>query len=213
MPRLVKWPGRAVGGIARVIALFKIGAEATHTQVDRRSWLLDKAFSLPVASKYGRLPYYQTNSTFCGPASLVNVFRSLGEAPGDEAAVLRNSGKCGLGFCWMGLTLNDLGEVARRQGRHRVTVLRNLTQEAFRDHLRRSNRPELRYVVNFTRKKIFGAGGGHHSPIGGYLEPEDMVLVLDVNEDFGPWTVSRELLYNAVDTLDGAEKRGLLLIE
>ena len=43
-----------------------------------------------------------------------------------------------------------------------------------------------RYVINFARAPIFGSGVGHHSPIGGYLEAEDLVLVLDVNEKFKP---------------------------
>ena len=59
-------------------------------------------------------------------------------------------------------------------------MLRNLTAEEFREHMKRANDPGRRYIVNFTREKIFGAGSGHHSPIGGYLEAEDMVLVLDV---------------------------------
>jgi hypothetical protein len=94
-----------------------------------------------------------------------------------------------------------------------VTVLRDLTPESFRDHMRLSNDPNRRYVVNFTRRPIFGAGGGHHSPIGGYLEAEDLVFVLDVNEDFKPWLIESSRLYAAVNTLDGGKKRGLLLIE
>jgi hypothetical protein len=70
-----------------------------------------------------------------------------------------------------------------------------------------------RYVVNFSRALIFGAGVGHHSPIGGYLETEDLVLVLDVNEKFKPWLVERPRLYNAINTNDGDKKRGLLRIE
>jgi hypothetical protein len=92
-------------------------------------------------------------------------------------------------------------------------VLRDLSPDEFREHLRHSNDPGRRYVVNFTRKPIFGAGHGHHSPIGGYLEAEDLVFVLDVNEDFKPWLVERSRLYAAMDTLDGAKKRGLILIE
>jgi hypothetical protein len=70
-------------------------------------------------------------------------------------------------------------------------------------------------VVNFTRGPLFGAGGGHHSPIAGYLVDEDLVLVLDVNEKYGPWLVKSARLYEAMNTLDtGAhKKRGLLLIE
>lgn len=53
-------------------------------------------------------------------------------------------------------------------------------------------------------------GGGHHSPIGGYLEAEDLVYVMDVNEDYKPWLVSRETLYAAMNTFDGEKKRGML---
>ena len=77
----------------------------------------------------------------------------------------------------------------------------------------RSNDLGRRYIVNFNREKIFGAGVGHHSPIGGYLEPEDLVFVLDVNPAYQPWLVERRRLFDAVNTLDGDKKRGLLLIE
>lgn len=68
-------------------------------------------------------------------------------------------------------------------------------------------------IVNFSRREIFGAGTGHHSPIGGYLEAEDLVFVLDVNRDYQPWLIERVRLYAAMDTWDGKKKRGLLLIE
>ena len=67
--------------------------------------------------------------------------------------------------------------------------------------------------MNFSRERIFGAGVGHYSPIGGYLESEDLVFILDVNPDFQPWLVERKRLFDAVDTLDGDKKRGLLLVE
>jgi hypothetical protein len=94
-----------------------------------------------------------------------------------------------------------------------VTVLRDLSAKEFREHLRRSNDPGRRYIINFNRKVIFTTGVGHHSPIGGYLEAEDLVFVLDVNRDFQPWLVDRSRLFAAMDTLDGDKKRGLLLIE
>jgi hypothetical protein len=67
--------------------------------------------------------------------------------------------------------------------------------------------------VNFTRKQIFGAGGGHFSPIGGYLEAQDLVFILDVNAEYQPWLVASKRLFDAVNTFDGHQKRGLLLIE
>jgi hypothetical protein len=91
-------------------------------------------------------------------------------------------------------------------------LLRDFSEEQFREHLPFHDLGR-RYIVNFNREKIFGAGVGHHSPIGGYLEPEDLVFVLDVNPAYQPWLVERRRLFDAVNTLDGDKKRGLLLIE
>jgi hypothetical protein len=113
----------------------------------------------------------------------------------------------------MGLTLDELADVARSTTKRNITVLRDLNQEQFREHLVRANDPARRYIVNFTRNSIFGAGGGHHSPIGGYLEDEDLVLIVDVNREFQPWLVERMRLFEAMNTSDGNKKRGLLLVE
>lgn len=108
-------------------------------------------------------------------------------------------------------TIDQLADIARQHTPRTVTVLRDLTPEAFREHTRLSNDPHRRYVVNFTRRPIFGGGGGHHSPIGGYLEAEDLVFVLDVNEDFKPWLIERSRLHEAVNTLDGGQEAGALV--
>jgi hypothetical protein len=39
------------------------------------------------------------------------------------------------------------------------------------------------------------------------------VFVLDVNRDYQPWLVEAARLHAAMDTPDGSQKRGLLLIE
>ena len=155
----------------------------------------------------------QSNGSLCGPASLANTFRSLGEEETTEAEVLDGTGMCWTGFCVIGLTLDELAGVAQTKTTRKVSVLRNLTAEEFREHMKRANDPGRRYIINFTREKIFGGGGGHHSPIGGYLEAEDLVFVLDVNDNYKPWLIERERLFAAMDTLDGDKKRGLLLIE
>jgi hypothetical protein len=113
----------------------------------------------------------------------------------------------------MGLTLNELAGLARAKTRRSVTVLRDMSAEEFREHLKRSNDSAHRYIINFDRKMIFGAGAGHHSPIGGYLENEDLAFVLDVNRDYRPWLVERTRLFDAMNTWDGDKKRGMLLIE
>ncbi len=193
----------------------KVPAEAIAHAVIRDPALLERAWSLPVAREYGRMLRWQRNGSLCGPATLLNLFASRGRMFADEAEVLAGSGKCLTGVCMMGLTLDEVAEVARLHTAASVTVLRDLTPAQFAEHVRQSNDPARRYAVNFTRKVIFGAGGGHHSPLGGYLEPEGLVFVLDVNRDFGPWLIERERLYAAMDTLDDTSqrKRGLLLVE
>lgn len=113
----------------------------------------------------------------------------------------------------MGLTLDELAEVAQSHTSRKVAILRDLSATQFLEHLRRSNDPGRRYIVNFDRAQIFGAGSGHHSPIRGYFEAEDLVFVLDVNFDFQPWLVERKRLFDAVNTFDGNKKRGVLFIE
>jgi Phytochelatin synthase len=169
--------------------------------------------AMPVArSLLGELSY-QENGTSCGPASLANVFRSFGQAERSESSVLDGTGRCPFGICSGGLTLDDLAEVAKAHTQRPVTVLRDLSPEAFLEEMKKVNDPVRRYIINFHRKPIFGTGGGHHSPIGAYLEKEDLVLVVDVNENYGPWLIERARLYAAMNTLDGDKKRGLLRLE
>jgi len=190
-----------------------VPTDAIASSVTRTPELVERAWRLPVAATFDRQLAWQSNASRCGPAAIANVYRSLKEPAATEAKVLAGTGKCRTGFCIIGLTLDELAEVARVNTSRSVTVLRDLTEEQFREHLRRSNDPRRRYIVNFNRERIFSAGGGHHSPIGGYLEDEDLVFVLDVNSQFQPWLVERSRLFSAVNTHDGDKKRGLLLIE
>ena len=175
--------------------------------------LLERAWQLPVAATFRRGLLYQSNGSVCGPASVANVERSLGKTGASVDTVLEGTGKCWTGTCFMGLTLDELAEVTRQASGRKVTLLRDLSLEQFRQELRHVNELGRRYIVNFHRAPLFSQGGGHHSPIAGYLEAEDLVLVLDVNEKFKPWLVQSERLFKAIDTSDGDKKRGLLRIE
>ena len=196
-----------------VVGQTKVPPEAIQSSVIRSPELLDRAWTLPVAATFGRDVTWQSNGSRCGPASIANAFRSVGEEETTEAEVLEGTGMCWTGLCIIGLTLDELAELARMKTERKVSVLRDLSAAEFREHMKHANNPGRRYIVNFTREKIFGAGAGHHSPIGGYLEAEDLILVLDVNEDYKPWLIEGERLFSAMDTLDGDKKRGLLLIE
>ena len=177
--------------------------------------LLARAWALPVAASYRPDLDFQGNGSFCGPTSVVNVLRSLGQT-GSQATVLDGTGlKTVFGGLPGGITLDQVADVARKKLGRPVTVLRDLDLETFRKHLTLANDPGRRYLVNFTRGPLFGTGGGHHSPIGGYLVDRDLVFVLDVNRKYGPWLVKSERLYEAVNTVDREtkKKRGLVLIE
>jgi hypothetical protein len=201
------------GGASLIVSQTKVRPDAIRSSVTRSEAGVEKAWALPAASTFKRELTWQSNPSLCGPASIANALRSLGETATSETAVLAGTGHCWTGFCFMGLTLDELGDVTRLKTNRTVSVLRDLSPEQFQQHLRRANEPGRRYIINFNRKEIFGAGTGHHSPIGGYLEAEDLVFVLDVNRDYQPWLIERARLFAAMDTWDGKKKRGLLLIE
>jgi hypothetical protein len=204
-----------VAAVAGVMFLLPptVPPEVIERSVVHEQTLLEKAWRLPTASAFGHHMDYQSNQSLCGPVSIANILRSFGEPADTEKKVLAHTTKCWSGICFFGLSLDELADVTRTATKRRVTVLRDLTPEAFRDELSHVNDPSRRYVINFARAPIFGSGVGHHSPIGGYLEAEDLVLVLDVNEKFKPWLVERSRLYDAMNTIDGYKKRGLLRIE
>jgi hypothetical protein len=203
----------AFAAVAFVVSQTAVDPESIRSSVTRTEQKIEQAWNLPAASTFKKEVTWQSNASLCGPASVANAFRSLGESATRESTVLAGTGRCWTGFCVIGLTLDELADVARTKTKRTVTVLRDLTAAEFQEHLKRTNDTGRRYIINFSRKEIFGAGAGHHSPIGGYLEAEDLVFVLDVNRDYQPWLVERNRLFQAMDTLDGAQKRGLLLIE
>jgi Phytochelatin synthase len=177
--------------------------------------LLKKAWALPVAGAYQAGIEYQQNGSVCGPTSLANVLHSIKQSGNQQSILQGTNFSTVLGYLPEGLTLDQLADIARDKLQRKVTVLRDLDLAAFREQLRHVNDPARRYVINFSRGPLFGTGGGHHSPIAGYLEQEDLVLVLDVNKKYGPWLVKPERLYEAMNTIDSTaqKKRGLLLIE
>jgi hypothetical protein len=177
--------------------------------------LLERAWALPVAAAYRPGIEYQHNPSFCGPTSLVNVMKSIG-LPAEQGHVLDGTAtRTFAGFLLGGVTLDELAEITRKKTGRKVTVLRDLDLASFRDHLRRANDPAVRYIANFYRGPLFGRGGGHHSPIAGYLAEQDLVLVVDVNAKYHPWLVKADRLLQAINTFDrmAHQRRGLLVIE
>ena len=63
---------------------------------------------------------WQSNGSRCGPAAVANAYRSLGEAATTEAKVLAGTGRCWTGLCIIGLTLDELADVARANTARKV---------------------------------------------------------------------------------------------
>ncbi|MBL8913754.1 MAG: phytochelatin synthase [Archangium sp.] len=171
--------------------------------VSREDALLEKAWALPSAQKYAPL-LSQSWRSICGPTSVANVLRSIGVKSGNNP------------FSRFGVRAMSLDQIADESrpllpSEWSVHTVRLPSVGALREELHRANQPTHRFIVNFSRQPIFGHGGGHHSPIGGYLETEDLVLVLDVNAGYGPWLVSAQKLFDAVNTFDrgDGQSRGL----
>ena len=126
--------------------------------------------------------------------------------------MLAGTGRCWTGVCILGLTLDELADLARANTSRKVTILRDLNEEQFWGHLCCSNDPGRRYIVTSAASEYLGAAlnislNRRSSPA------DDLVFILDVNQDYQPWLVQRTRLFAAVNTFDGGKKRGLLLIE
>lgn len=135
----------------------------------------------------------QNFMSICGPTSVANVLRSMQVSTG------RNPFRR---FGVRAMSLDQLTSEAQEvvPSPWRVESVRPPTLGAFRDELRGANDENRRSIINFSRAPLFGHGGGHHSPLGGYLEDEDLAFVLDVNAGYGPWLVNSERLWEAVNT-------------
>ena len=178
--------------------------------------LLDRAWSLPVARLYRAHFDSQHNGSFCGPTSMVDVIRSTGGEASQEHVLDGSDIGTIFGILPGGITIDQLASLARlRLPGRTVTVHRDLDLDGLRALARRANDPAVRLIANIHRGPLFARGGGHHSPIGGYLEPEDLVFVLDVNEAYGPWLVSSARLLEAISVVDTAtgRTRGVVSIE
>ena len=152
--------------------------------------LLEKAWSLPVARLYAPL-LSQSFRSICGPTSVANVLRSMRLPTGKNP------------FRRFGLRPMSLDQIVGESSEvlpptWTVTAVRPRTLDELRAELPRFNDARYRFIANFSRVPIFGGGGGHHSPIGGWLEAEDLVFVLDVNARYGPWLVRSERLFEAM---------------
>lgn len=209
----------AVGAGAVVAPLaFEKNAYAGTASIEqdaryRDPHLMQAAWSLPVARTYSTGFEYQANQSFCGPTSVADLLKSTGRRIDQKQAIAGTRYNPVGGFLIRGLTLDQLADILAQRLGHPVQVVRDPTLAEFRGWMRRSNDPGLRMIVNFHRGPMFGRGHGHFSPVLGYLEREDLVLVGDVNAAYKPYLAPTERLWRATDTVDSdtGKERGLLV--
>ena len=76
--------------------------------------------------------------------------------------------------------------------------------DLFKTALRATSQIEgLHLICNFSRTMLNQTGSGHFSPVGGYNEQEQKVLLLDTARfKYPPHWVDIEMLYQAICTVD-----------
>jgi len=193
--------------------------------------LLAKAWALPAARLYGRI-IYQPVEGFCGHATISNGVFSI--PPHDKFVVMPPTA-VPMGVAEMKEFCQNLCKApATTNGTEKSgngclctaveSFTDNLTYEKFMEIVRSSNDSRYRLLANFMRGPLFFCDSnvqvdffmkymsGHWSPIAGYLEEEDLVFVLDVNEKYGAYLVPSRRMYESVNTKDlmGGTWRGLV---
>lgn len=178
--------------------------------------LLARARELPSVRAYLDPGFvHQPNGSLCGPTSVADVVLSTGRTATPDGTLAESGLLTIFGVLPGGITLDDLADLARRAlPGAEVEVVRPASADALRHELARVADASVRVIANFHRGPLFGRGGGHHSPVGGYLEADDLAVVLDTNESYhGPWLVDVDRLFLGVHEIDRAtgRPRGLLV--
>ena len=168
----------------------------------------------------------QMNLSFCGPASAViclnaleidrpicpnyfpyrfftqeNFFTLQVKAVKSHIAVFRS-----------GLNLNELAAMLRCHGVSATsTEVAKTTIETFRKQLKTTlNSPEQFLIISYNRHGVKQPGGEHISPLAGYDEASDRVLILDVSTykfRCAPVWVKCETLWKAMNGYLIVEKK------
>jgi len=96
-------------------------------------------------------------------------------------------------------------------------VKRDNSLDAFRNHVKLATekKENVVLVVQYNRAALDQTGSGHFSPIGGYHEASDRVLIMDVARfKYPPHWVKLERLYKAMQDMDSETQkpRGWMLV-
>ena len=189
---------------------------------------VDRADYGPLAEQF----LTQANLAYCGVASAVMVLNSLAvPAPlvagygsyrfwTQENVFTPESSRAVLSpelVARQGMTLEQLRAMLASHGlQARAIHGDRLSQAQFRLLLRSNLRePGDRLLVNYDRRALGQAGGGHISPVAAYHAPTDRVLILDVARYRYPsvWVPLADL-WEAIRTTDSSSgrSRGVVVV-
>ncbi|CAL5224629.1 g7346 [Coccomyxa viridis] len=165
----------------------------------------------------------QDEPSFCGLASLAMVLNTLQIDPrrawkGPWRWFHEEMLDCCLPIAHVvegGIVLDQAACLARCNGA-RVELHRagSFSLEEFREAVRETSTSETEHLIaSYSRKEFLQTGDGHFSPLGGYHEDKDMVLILDTASFKYPlhW-VPLESLFRAMQQIDPvtSKARGFL---
>ncbi|KAK9838104.1 hypothetical protein WJX81_001620 [Elliptochloris bilobata] len=166
----------------------------------------------------------QAEPAFCGLASLAMVLNSLEVDPrrawkGPWRYFHEQMLDCCLPLSRVadtGVTLQEAACLARCNGaRVAVAEAGSFSLEDFRAAVAAAARSERDHiVVAYSRKAFLQTGDGHFSPLGGYHEGRDLVLILDTARfKYAPHWVPVAGLYKAMQARGSqGERRGYLRV-
>jgi len=167
----------------------------------------------------------QSEPAYCGLTTLAMVLNTLGIDPRRTwKGVWRWYVEDMLGCCTLlsdvaenGTTFREIADLARCNGAAvELMPYESLSLEAFRRVVASSCAQSEKFlVVAYSRSELNQSGDGHFSPIGGYNEHSDMVLILDVARfKYPPHWVPLPRLHKAMSHTDSqtGRPRGAMLL-
>ncbi|KAL9235717.1 hypothetical protein vseg_010456 [Gypsophila vaccaria] len=161
------------------------------------------------------ISYYQTQSepAYCGLATLAIVLNALSVDPRRKwKGPWRWFDDTMLDCCEPlekvkanGISFGKVACLAHCNGAKAETYRANeSTKLLFRKYVKACTSSEDHHmIVSYHRGTLLQTGSGHFSPVGGYHEGKDMVLILDVARfKYPPHWVPLTLLWDAMNTID-----------
>lgn len=182
--------------------------------------LIESSYKLGVAKYYAvQKIIFQPISGYCGYATLNTVFASIAvqqnKFPLDNG-ILHYYQTNYISDHAMMLLLDQLKSkhiLSEQLGIARYENLCGADYNIFLSHIHQLNNPQYRYIMYWHRSPLFFCDSTidkryqyqttvHWSPIVSYDKSNNLVMVLDVNEDYSEFLVTPERLYDAVNIND-----------